>query len=86
MNKAEQEEIDTRMVGKSITCIQCNGKCVIKREVEVSVMNSGGFAEIEIECRNCQGTGETFIEVCANCQQQEDGCRCLDSERIAEAA
>lgn len=81
------DELDCHMVEKSITCVQCNGKCVIKREVPVSVMNSGGFAEIEIECPNCEGTGETFIEVCNNCQQSESECHCLDSvEREVRAA
>ncbi|HEX7330348.1 MAG TPA: hypothetical protein VF290_02545 [Pyrinomonadaceae bacterium] len=74
-----KDELNCEMVEKPIICIQCNGSCVIKREVPVSVMNSGGFAEIEIECPNCEGRGETFIEVCNNCQQQEDECHCLDS-------
>ena len=72
-------ELDCHMVEKPITCIQCSGQCVIKREVPVPVMNSGGFAEIEVECPNCKGEGQVFIEVCNNCQQQEDECRCLDS-------
>lgn len=78
-------ELDCHMVEKPITCIQCNGQCVIKRDVRVSVMNSGGFAEVEIECPNCQGEGTTFIEVCNNCQQSESECCCLDSvEREVE--
>lgn len=79
-------EIDCRMVQVQIECPICKGKCTVKRLVPVATMNSGGFAEIDVECANCEGSGEITVERCNNCQQGEEECTCLDSvEFVSEA-
>lgn len=70
---------DTRMVPRQIECVVCRGRCVVTRYLP---MRPGGIEhEMQIGCPNCEGSGETTIEVCNNCQQSEEECPCLEVEQ-----
>ena len=76
INWNEARERDCRMIEKPITCVECNGKGSILREV--NAWNPKRLIEIDVECPNCHGEGQTVIEVCNACSKCEDECRCLE--------